>query len=250
MPYNDKLRLLSQWIADARYAIALTGAGISVDSNIPCYRGSQGLWEKYDMMEYANIDAFQQNPARVWEMLVELDRTIVAAQPNSAHEALARLEDMGRLQMIVTQNVDNLHQSAGSRNVVEFHGNANTFSCVSCGSRFSREQVSFQDLPPRCACGGPIKPDVIFFGEAIPQEAGVTAFEAARRTDLLLVIGTSAVVSPASEIPVLAKYSGARVVEINTEETVLTGRVSDLHLMASAADVLPAVVQALRKNTH
>ena len=213
--------------------MALTGAGISAGSGIPTFRGVQGLWEKYDIMEFAHIDAFRRDPVKVWRMLGELDETIDAAFPNPAHQALADLEAMGLLHLVVTQNVDNLHQNAGSREVVEFHGNASRFRCLECRELFERDKVDLINLPPRCACGGLIKPDVIFFGEAIPWSANVKAFEMARQVELILVVGTSAVVSPASEIPVMAKQCGAKVVEVNAEPTILTGRVSDLLLQGA-----------------
>jgi NAD-dependent deacetylase len=226
--------------------MALTGAGISSESGIPTFRGVQGLWEKYDIMEFAHIDSFLRDPAKVWRMLIELDETIGPAKPNAAHTSLAALEEMGRIRMVVTQNVDNLHQDAGSREVVEFHGNAKAFRCLECRDMHERENINWEDMPPRCYCGGLIKPDVVFFGEAIPWAAHAKAFEAAKQTDLILVIGTSAVVAPAGEIPIMAKHSGARVVEINIEPTVLTDRVTDLMLTGSAADILPPVVELLK----
>ena len=243
---QNTLEQLCEMLATSKVTMALTGAGISSESGIPTFRGVQGLWEKYDIMEFAHIDAFRSNPAKVWRMLTELDETMSDAQPNPAHYALAELENMGLLRMVVTQNVDNLHQDAGSREVVEFHGNAQKFRCLECRLEFPREYVTSLDIPPRCACGGLIKPDVIFFGEAIPWAANVKAFEMAKQVDLILVIGTSAVVAPASEIPVMAKQAGAKVVEINTEKTVLTGRVTDLFVMGSAAKALPPVVEMIR----
>jgi NAD-dependent deacetylase len=245
----EGLDRLCDYLTQAKSAIALTGAGISADSGIPTFRGLQGLWEKYDIMEYAHIDAFRRDPAKVWRMLSELDQTILGARPNPAHTALAQLETMGLLKMVVTQNVDNLHQDAGSREVVEFHGNAKRFCCLECRTPATREDVE-KSIPPKCVCGGLVKPDVIFFGEAIPWAANVKAFEAAKQADLVLVVGTSALVAPASEIPVVAGMSGAKVVEINREETVLTHQVSDLFLKGSAAEILPAAVERIQQRSH
>ena len=178
-------------------------------------------------------------------MLLELDDTIVSAKPNPAHQALADLEAMGLLHMVVTQNVDNLHQNAGSKEVVEFHGNASRFVCLDCRAPQKRPKKVKLDQPPRCFCGGLVKPDVIFFGEAIPWAANLKAFEMARNCDLILVVGTSAVVAPASEIPLEAKQGGAKVVEINTEETVLTDTITDLMLKGSASDILEEAVRRL-----
>jgi NAD-dependent deacetylase len=208
------------------------------------------LWEKYDIMEYAHIDAFVSDPVKVWQMLMELDNTITEARPNQAHVALAQLEEMGLLRMVVTQNVDNLHQDAGSREVVEFHGNASKFRCLDCRAAHERHQVDLKNMPPRCSCGGLVKPDVVFFGEAIPWAANVKAFETARKAELILVVGTSAVVAPASEIPVAAKRAGGKVVEINPEPTVLTNGITDLFLQGSAEDILPVVVERLRASRH
>ncbi|MEW5725296.1 MAG: NAD-dependent deacylase [Thermodesulfobacteriota bacterium] len=243
---DEGLDALCEMLLASKAAMALTGAGISAESGIPTFRGVQGLWEKYDIMEYAHIEAFLSNPAKVWGMLLELDETIKVSRPNPAHLALAQLEDMGLLHLVVTQNVDNLHQDAGSRQVVEFHGNARRFKCLDCGAPYERGQLDLKKVPPRCYCGGLIKPDVIFFGEAIPWAANLRAFEMARKTDLILVVGTSAVVAPASEIPVTAKSAGAKVVEINPEETVLTGYITDLMLQGPASRVLPPVVERVR----
>ena len=244
------LNTFCDYLMEAKAAMALTGAGISAESEIPTFRGVQGLWEKYDIMEFAHIDSFKSNPAKVWQMLLELDQTIINAKPNAGHLALAELERMGMLRMVVTQNVDNLHQAAGSKEVVEFHGNSQNFRCIECGRSYRRSAIDLDNLPPRCYCHGLIKPDVIFFGEAIPWAANLKAFEMAKRCDLILVIGTSAVVAPAGEIPVMAKQCGAKVVEINPEETVLTGSVSDLLLKGSASEVLSAAIEIIKKRRN
>jgi NAD-dependent deacetylase len=245
---NDEQALvtLSEWLLSCRQGMALTGAGISAGSGIPTFRGVQGLWEKYDIMEFAHIDAFVRDPRKVWGMLIEMDAGIAGAVPNPAHLALAEMEALGLIRLVVTQNVDDLHRHAGSREVVEFHGNANRFRCLDCGLEHPRSVIDPENLPPVCPCGGPIKPDVIFFGEAIPWAASAKAFDMAGRTDLILVIGTSAVVAPASEIPLIAKRAGAKVVEINMEPTALTPSVSDLWLQGSAEDILPRVMDKVR----
>jgi len=243
---EEQVKQLGELLMFSGRTMALTGAGISLESGIPTFRGMQGLWEKYDIMEYATIDAFRRDPVKVWKMLLEMDRAMMAAQPNPGHTALAELEQMGLLHMIVTQNVDNLHQEAGSREVVEFHGNVRQFRCLDCRQVHEREKVDLVNLPPRCHCGGLIKPDAIFFGEAIPWAANIKAFEMAQQCRLIMVIGTSAVVAPASEIPVMAKQSGAMVVEVNPEETILTGRISDTLLKGSSAAILPMVVEYIK----
>jgi NAD-dependent deacetylase len=159
---------LAALIRQSRRAVALTGAGISVESGIPSFRGAGGLWERYNPMEYAHIQALRTNPAKVWTLLKELDETITRARPNPAHYALAELEARGLLLGIITQNVDNLHQAAGSRKVVEYHGNALRFVCLACRRLFARQSLDFDQAPLYCPCGGLIKPDVVFFGEPIP----------------------------------------------------------------------------------
>jgi NAD-dependent deacetylase len=236
---------LANLLRHAKCAVALTGAGISVDSGIPSFRGAQGLWAHYDPMEYAHIEAFVENPAKVWNMLLELDKTISRAQPNPAHLALAALEKQGLLHGIITQNVDNLHQEAGSRRVVEFHGNAKRFRCLKCAREFSRPELDLSQLPLHCPCQGLIKPDVVFFGEEIPVAANQAAWDLAERTDLMLVIGTSAAVVPASYLPRTAKQHGAAIVEINLETTDLSRRVTDYFLQGSASQVLPQTLAAL-----
>ena len=193
--------------------VALTGAGISVESGIPDFRSAGGLWSRFDPMEYAYIRAFRTNPAKVWAMLKEMDAVITRARPNPAHYALAELEAKGFLTGIITQNVDNLHQAAGSKRVVEYHGNALHFVCDNCRGHHPRETLDFSRTPLYCLCGGLIRPDVVFFGEAIPPAAQAEAEELAQHCDLMIVIGTSGEVAPASYIPAIAKEWNAVIVE-------------------------------------
>ncbi len=233
-------------LAESEYAIALTGAGISVESNIPAFRGAQGVWDRYDPMEYAHIDAFRADPARVWSMLRELGDIIANSQPNPAHRALATLEEIGKLGAVITQNVDGLHQRAGSKQVIEFHGSGERLICLRGHGPFARNSVRIDDAPPGCPnCGAILKPDVVFFGEAIPPRALLAAQVAMERADLVLVLGTSAEVSPASEFPAAARGRGARVIEINLEPTHLTGGVADVTLLASTSRALPALLAAI-----
>ena len=236
---------LAALIKNSRLAIALTGAGISVESGIPSFRGAHGLWTRYDPMEYAHIEAFLTNPAKVWKLLLELEDTIARARPNPAHLALAALEKMGRLQAVITQNVDNLHQEGGSRNVIEFHGNARRFVCLCCKRSFDPKTLDFSQVPLYCPCSGLIKPDIVFFGEDIPVTANKAAFELAETCDLMLVIGTSAAVMPANYLPYTAKKHGARIVEINPETTELTRRLTDYYFDESASLILTEAVKLL-----
>jgi len=236
---------LAELLRRCQATAALTGAGISVESGIPSFRGVHGLWTRYDPMEYAHIDAFLSNPDKVWRMLLDLDETIRQARPNPAHYALAELEKMGKLKGIITQNVDNLHQEAGSRQVIEFHGNARRFVCLRCRRAFEPAALDFSQVPLYCSCGGLIKPDIVFFGEEIPSAANRAAFDLAEACDLMLVIGTSAVVMPANYLPYSAKKHGAPIVEINLEPTDLTRRLTDYFLEGSASQILSETVARL-----
>jgi len=225
--------------------VALTGAGISVESGIPDFRSPGGLWERFDPMEYATIHAFRRNPAKVWELLQEMDRIITTARPNPAHYSLAALEDQGLLLGVITQNVDNLHQAAGSKKVVEYHGNAHRFLCLNCKGQHPRETLDFSQVPLYCYCGGLIKPDVVLFGEPIPPGAREEAEDLARSGDLLLIIGTSGEVSPANYLPHIAKDHGALIVENNLEPTRLTRTVTDYFLPGKAGELWPEMVKAV-----
>lgn len=228
-----------------RNAVALTGAGISVESGIPAFRGAQGMWEKYDPMEYATLSAFLRNPGKVWGMLAEMVDILSRAAPNDAHRALAELERIGVLRSIITQNVDGLHQAAGSCRVIEFHGTAFELLCLSCGNRYrSREKVR-EGIPPRCGCGAILKPDLVLFGEPIPWSAQEEAENEAKTAQVLLVAGTSAQVTPACEIPALAKRQGALIVEINPEETMLTRTVTDIHIRENAGSALDGILDQI-----
>jgi len=242
---EDLIKKTAQAIRRSKKVVALTGAGISVESGIPDFRGPSGLWEKFDPMEYATIEAFIANPEKVWAMLKEMGGLVERAEPNPAHLALARLEKMGHLNSIVTQNIDNLHQAAGSKRVIEFHGNSSRLLCMSCGRTYDRQEVVLDALPPRCSCTGVLKPDVVFFGEAIPWKAHIEAKEEAGTCELMLVIGTSAVVAPACDLPLIAKRAGATIVEVNLEETQLTRYVSHWILKGSASGLLQALVDQI-----
>ncbi len=240
---SEEIKRAAEIIASGRCVIALTGAGISVESGIPAFRGSQGLWDRYDPMEYAHISSFMSDPGKVWGMLAELYKIVLNAEPNPAHYALARLEELGKCEAVITQNVDALHQRAGSGRVIEFHGTGETLTCLSCSRQYGVQDLDLSRIPPRCTCGGVLKPDIVFFGEAIPPDALRESFELARRCDVVLVVGTSAQVYPAAQIPYEAKRAGAKVVEVNLEPTPLTGSVSDVFCQGKAGEVMPAIVQ-------
>lgn len=243
---RDLITEAAREIARRKGVVALTGAGISVDSGIPDFRSQGGLWSRFDPMEYAHIEAFHSNPAKVWTMCAELRKMVVAAMPNRGHIGLADLERLGFLKTIITQNVDHLHQRAGNADVIEFHGSDQYLVCLSCGSRYDHETFAERDFPPRCRCNEVLKPDVVFFGEPIPMKAQHQAQEAARSCGIMLVVGTSGMVYPAGEIPYVAKRNGACVIEINVRPSALTGTVADIHIEGSSSVVLPMLVEELR----
>jgi NAD-dependent deacetylase len=225
--------------------IALTGAGVSVESGIPDFRSAGGLWEKFNPAEYATIEAFRANPEKVWEMLREMEDIIFRAKPNKAHIGLGELEKLHCLHHIITQNVDNLHQAGGAQNVIEYHGNSATLSCIRCGKQYKAAEMAGEHLP-RCECGNILKPDVIFFGEDIPPEALHRSFQLASSAEAVLVIGTSAAVSPANTIPAVAKQNRAKIIEINKEETHLTSTVTDVFLQGSAGEIVSELVEEIK----
>lgn len=245
------IRRAAEDILKARRAVAFTGAGISVESGIPDFRSPGGLWSRFDPDEYAHIEAFRRDPEKVWRMLREMLELTLGAKPNPAHRALAELEELGLLRAVITQNVDGLHQRAGSREVIEFHGTQDWLVCLGCGWRRPSEGITPEEIPPRCPhCDLILKPDVVFFGEPIPWQAQRKALEEARSCDLMLVVGTSAVVFPAGELPILAKRQGAIIIEINKEPTVLTGSISDYLIQGEAGKTLPLIVQEVKRFRH
>jgi NAD-dependent deacetylase len=243
---SDIARLVGD-IQSASRVVALSGAGMSVESGIASFRGPGGLWEKYNPEEYGHINTLRYAPEKAWLMLSEMQREILKATPNKGHYALAELEKMGKLRAIITQNVEGLHHVAGNREVIEFHGHLQSVSCMDCGCQVPSSEVCLDSLPPRCEkCNGPVKPDAVFFGEAIPTEPLTRSHQESSTCDLMLVIGTSAMVYPAASMPEIAHDAGAKVVEINTAETPLTGRVSSYIVKGPSGEILEQVVQQLK----
>jgi len=234
-------------ITNSKFTMALTGAGISVESGIPDFRSADGLWAKFDPAEYASIHSFRAKPEMVWEMLREMDKVVGQAKPNKAHLGMGKLEEMGYLHCIITQNIDNLHQMGGAKNVIEYHGNSSTLSCLWCGKRYKSEEKR-DEYPPRCECQKILKPDVVFFGEAIPEYALNRSFQLASSAQALMLVGTSAVVSPANTIPAIAKQNGAKIIEINMERTHLTDSLTDIFLQGGAGKVISDLVEAVKGN--
>lgn len=243
----DDYKKVADLIKEKGYVVAFTGAGISVDSGIPAFRGGQGLWEKYDPMEYAHISAFSNNPEKVWIMLREMSQVILDSSPSPAHLALSELQKKGYLKAVITQNVDGLHHIAGNSNVIEYHGNHRRLICMSCSRKtpLSAEIVSIRPYPRCEKCNSALKPDVVFFGEGIPILEMVRANDEANKCKVMLIIGTSGVVYPAAEIPYTSKSIGATIVEINPENTPFTPSISDYFFKGAASDVLPKILEKL-----
>jgi NAD-dependent deacetylase len=235
---------LVEALRNASAVTVLTGAGVSAESGVPTFREAQsGLWAKYDPTQLATPQAFQRNPKLVWEWYTWRRQLVAAARPNQAHHTLVRLARFVPRLWLITQNVDGLHQTAGSTDVVELHGNIARTRCFAEGAVVS-DWADTGDIPPRCPrCGDMLRPDVVWFGEALPAQALQTAIEAARNCAVFLSVGTSALVEPAASLPLAAKHSGAVLVEINPETTPLTPHV-DHALRGSAGQVLPEIVAA------
>ena len=231
----------------AEFPIALTGAGISVASGIPDFRSPGGLWTRHDPAEVATIDALRNRPAKVWDFLYDTVILLERAQPNPAHTALAELEAGGRLKAVITQNIDSLHQRAGSRKVVEFHGSGRRFYCMGCREEYDPAEVTHltrDDLPWTCGmCQRVIRPDFVFFGERIPQEPMGESMRLMELADFCLVAGTSGEVAPANTLPYRIKAAGGRVVEINLGPSAF-GELPDVRFDAPAEEVLPGLGQA------
>lgn len=229
------------WIREAKSVVALTGAGVSAESGVPTFRGAGGLWRNYRPEALATPQAFTLDPRLVWEWYQWRRQCIAEAQPNPAHTALAELERRTPDFWLVTQNVDGLHDRAGSRRILKVHGDIWVVRCQRCGAEERDERLSFEELPPKCRCGGLLRPGVVWFGEALPEDVWDQAVRAVRGCNVLLVVGTSAVVHPAASLIPMAKSGGARIVEVNLEETPYSASV-DVTLRGKAGEILPQLL--------
>jgi len=241
---NFSASLLGE-LAKAQSVVAFTGAGISAESGVPTFRGTDGIWKKFKPEELANVNAFMKNPELVWEWYAHRKKILADIEPNPGHYTLAKMEHMFSHFAVITQNIDNLHRRAGSKTVYELHGNIERNYCMKCGASYSNEAVLNQKGVPHCVeCDGIIRPDVVWFGEMLPDEEWEKSVRAAASADVFFSIGTSGVVYPAASIPLMAKQQGAFVVEINPEPTPLTDR-ADEFLVGPSGVILPALYQRL-----
>jgi len=240
---------LADLIRRRQPCVVLTGAGVSTESGIPDFRSPTGVWATFDPLEYGSIEAFRRDPVKVWSFYKPRVATLTEAEPNPAHLALAELERLGFVDAIVTQNIDRLHERAGSRDVVEVHGSIGTSSCSGCGERYGAvrvlELLEAADAPACPACGEILKPDVVFFGELLPPAEIERALELARRARLLLVVGSALEVHPVAGLPLETLRAGGELAIVNQGPTPFD-RQASLRLDERAGEVLPAVVEGLR----
>ena len=231
--------LVKNKLKDAKKIVIVTGAGISQESGIPTFRGKDGLWRNYDAMKLATIDAFYDDPKLVWEWYVERRTNIFSASPNAGHAAIAQLEKYCDV-VILTQNIDGLHQRAGSNQVLELHGSIVRIKCTVCD--FVDALINeFNNLPPMCKCGNILRPDVVWFGESLPQDVWEKAIVHASSCDVMIIAGTSLVVSPANTLPIFAKENDATLIEVNPEETIMS-KDMDLTIRDTSANVMPNLI--------
>jgi NAD-dependent deacetylase len=236
---------LAELVGRERPCVVLTGAGISTESGIPDFRSPSGIWAQYDPLEYATIEAFRADPAKVWDFYGRRLAVLGTAEPNDGHRALAELERRGWVQAVITQNIDRLHERAGSCALVEVHGSIRTSSCLSCGTVAGFDDV-VELLPvPACpTCGSVLKPDVVMFGELLPEAAIVRATQLARQAGLLLVVGSSLEVYPVAGLPLETLRAGGKLAIVNRDETQFDMRAS-VRIDAGAGETLRALADAL-----
>lgn len=230
-----------QWLGAARRIAVLTGAGVSAESGVPTFRGPGGLWRTHRPEELATQGAFARDPKLVWEWYDWRRSLIARVDPNPGHGALAALEDRSPEFTLVTQNVDGLHERAGSRRVQRLHGSIWRVRCTECGAETTDDRVPLPEIPPRCGCGALVRPGVVWFGEPLPASEWMAAERAAKTCDLFIVVGTSAQVYPAAALIPMAAQAGARIIEINMEDTPLSGVVG-LSLRGKAGEILPQLI--------
>ena len=249
---GDQFENVARLIQSANSVVALTGAGISVESGIPDFRSPGGLWTRFDPAIYATFESFVNDPTKFWEMAAELNPLLEGADPNPAHLALGELERLGKCNTVITQNIDNLHQGAGSTGVLELHGTFHTGTCLQCSAKHTYQEIkqaAAGGTVPVCkSCGGTIKPDVVLFGEPLNAPVLQRAVELATNCDLMLVIGCGLEVFPAASLPNYARRNDAKLVYVNIAATAFDD-LADVIIIGKAGEILPGVLEAYRKLT-
>jgi len=234
---------VAQKLKGSKKIVFVTGAGISQESGIPTFRGKDGYWRKYDPMKLASIDAFYDDPKLVWEWYDDRRKNILDVKPNEGHFAISQMEEFKDV-VILTQNIDGLHQRSGSTNVLELHGSIIRIKCTVCDFTDNITE-NFESLPPKCKCGSMLRPDVVWFGEPLPQNIWQSAIKEASICDVMIIVGTSLVVSPANTLPVYAKQNGAILIEVNPEKTVMSNDMT-LSIQATSVGVLPKMLSIFK----
>jgi NAD-dependent deacetylase len=242
---EEAISKFKKFVSNSDQIVAFTGAGFSADSGISTFRGAGGLWSKYDPNIYANINIFMQDSTYYWNFFKDERYPVIKkAKPNDGHLALVELEKRGKIYRVITQNIDGLHQEAGQSDVIELHGNTRKINCLTCGKTYSMEEtykLLQKELPPKCSCGGKLKPSTILFGESLPQVALDMAMLASKNCDMFIVLGSSLVVYPAASMPRIAKRNGASLVIVNIDPTPLD-KDADLVINDNALKVLSKLI--------
>ncbi|MCD6328888.1 MAG: NAD-dependent deacylase [Candidatus Cloacimonetes bacterium] len=237
----------AELIKNAKHVTAFTGAGISVESGIPPFRGKDGLWSKFDPI-FLDINYFNQYPLESWKLIKEIFYDFFGkAKPNAAHFALSEMEKLSYINSVITQNIDNLHQQAGSKKVYEFHGTSRNLICTNCNKIYSATNIDISQLPPKCErCGTVLKPNFVFFGEPIPEPARTNSFAEAAKADVFILIGTTGEIMPASIIPIEAEKNGAKIIEVNIQPSNYTSSITDIFLEGKATKIMQKLLELLK----
>lgn len=245
MPGIDVPEELKTIFSKSTHVVVLTGAGVSAESGMPTFRGEDGWWRNYRAEELATPQAFARDPKLVWEWYDMRRKIIHGCSPNPAHETIAKMEQYFENFQLITQNVDGLHNRAGNESIIELHGNLWRVRCIEEGKTFDFNEVPLKDIPPVCPCGALIRPDVVWFGEMLPRDQLDAAFEAAQTCEVIFVVGTSGIVQPAASIPIMAKQSGAMLIEVNLEPTPIS-TFADHSFLGKAGEVMPKLWEFIK----
>ena len=232
-------------LRSAQRVVVITGAGMSAESGVPTFRGPNGLWRRYRAEDLATPHAFQRDPRLVWEWYDWRRRLVSEKEPNTGHVAIAAMEGLFGDFLLITQNVDGLHRKAGSTKLIEIHGSLWRVRCMAEGRVFSHTEVPLREVPPRCDCGGLLRPDVVWFGESLSEKDLTDSYAVLKECDCLLVVGTSAVVQPVASFPTMARNGGAFIVEVNVEPTPISGWV-DESILGKSGQILPRLTESLK----